>query len=193
MASTGWNDPTETIIAGSGEVYIAAVGTALPANESSTLNTAFYGLGYHSEDGVSVNQSRDVIKHRVWQSKVDVRRTTESETFKIVFGLTQWHEQSVPLAFGGGAVEDLGSTHYKYVPPTSASTELEKSLVCDVKDGATILRFVIPRGTPVEGVDSQFTRSQMGLLPVTFEAMEPDDGTPAWHILSNSTAFATGS
>jgi hypothetical protein len=189
----GWNDPNETIIAGSGQAYIASVGTALPANESSALDGAFYGLGYHTEDGASVNQSREVIRHRAWQSKAEVRRTSESEAFQITFALEQWTEESVPLAFGGGSVTDLTGGHYKFAPADADDVENEKSLVLDIKDGSKILRFVIPRGTAVEGVESQFTRSQMGVLPITFEAMEPDDGTPQWHLLTNSAAFATGS
>jgi hypothetical protein len=189
----GWNDPTETIIAGSGQVYVAPVGTALPAAENTALNSAFAGLGYHTEDGVSVNQSREVIKHRAWQTKADIRRTSESEGFQVTFALEQWNEESVVLAFGGGAVSSPSANKYKYTPPTAAAAEYERSLICDVIDGSTILRFVIPKGTPVEGVETQFTRSQMGVLSVTFEAMEPDDGTPQWHLLTNSAAFAAGS
>lgn len=189
----GWNDPSETIIAGKGQVYVAPVGTALPATEAAALNAAFNGLGYHTEDGASVNQSREVIRHRVWQSKADVRRSSESEAFQVTFALVQWNEQNLPLAFGGGAVTEPSEDHYKYTPPGANAAEYERALVLDIEDGTDILRFVIPRGTPVEGVESQFTRSQLGALPITFEAMEPDDGTPQWHLLTNSDAFATGS
>lgn len=194
MASTGWNDPTETIIAGSGQVYVAAVGSSAPTNESSSLAPAtWYGLGYHTEDGVSVKEAPEIIRHRAWQTRTDVRRTRDSDTFQIVFALEQWNEQSVPLAFGGGSVTEPSSNHYKFTPPAAGASENEKALVCDVIDGSNILRFYIPRGTVVEGVDSQFTRSQLGVLPITFEAMEPDDGTPAWSLFTNSAAFATGS
>lgn len=189
----GWNDPTETIIAGSGQAYIAPVGTALPAAEDSALNTAFFGLGYHTEDGASVNQSRDVIRHRAWQTKFDVRRTSESEAFQVTFALEQWNEQSLPLAFGGGTVSEPGAGTYKYAPPEADDEEYERSLVLDVIDGETILRFVVPRGTAVEGVESQFARSQMGVLPITFEALQTEDGNLPWFLFTNSAAFAAGS
>lgn len=194
MPSTGWNDPSETIIAGSGQVYIAAVGSTAPTSEVSSLSAStWFGLGYHTEDGVSVNQSPEVVRHKAWQTRADVRRTRESDTFQVTFALEQWNEQSVPLAFGGGTVSEPSSEKFKYVPPTAGAAENEKALVCDVVDGSTTLRFYIPKGTVVEGVESQFTRSTMGVLPITFEAMEPDDGTPQWTLFTNSAGFKTGS
>lgn len=194
MPSTGWNDPGETIIAGNGQVYIGAVGATAPTSEVSALAAAtWFGLGYHTEDGASINQSPEVIRHKAWQTKADVRRTRESDILQISFGLIQWNEQSVPLAFGGGTVSEPSAGKYKYVPPTAGAAENEKALILDIVDGSTVLRFYVPRGTVVEGVESQFTRSQMGALPITFEAMEPDDGTAQWSLFTNSTAFATGS
>jgi hypothetical protein len=188
-----WNDPNETVIGGTGQVYVAPVGTALPANESSALNSAFVGLGYHSEDGVSVNQSIEIIRLGAWQSKKDIRRLRDAETFRITFNLLQWNENNVPLAFGGGTVSDLGGSKYKYSPPASSEALAEKAMVCDVQDGTEILRFVIPRGSVVEAVESQFARNAFGQLPVAFEDMEPDDGTPGWHLLTNIADFAAGS
>lgn len=194
MPSTGWNDPGETIIAGNGQVYVAAVGSTAPTSEASALAPAtWFGLGYHTEDGVSISESPEIVRHRAWQTRTDVRRTRDSDTFQVTFALEQWNEQSVPLAFGGGTVSEPTSNKFKFVPPTAGAAENEKALVCDVIDGSTTLRFYIPRGTVVDGVTSQFTRSQLGVLPITFEAMEPDDGTPAWSLFTNSTGFTAGS
>lgn len=190
----GWNDPTETIIAGSGQVYVGAVGATAPTSEVSALSAATWtGLGYHTEDGASVNQNREIVRHKAWQTKADVRRTTESEVFQVTFVLEQWNEANVPLAFGGGTVSEPSAGKYKYVPPAAGASENEKALILDVVDGSNVLRFYIPRGTAVEGIESQFTRSAMGNLPITFEAMEPDDGTPQWSLFTNLAGFATGS
>ena len=188
-----WNDAGETIIAGSGEVYVAPVGTALPANESSALNSAFAGLGYHSEDGVALANAPELKKFGAWQSKKPIRLERGDEEFRLTFQLLQWNENNVPLAFGGGDVTDLGSSHYKYTPPLSTDDPDEKALICDVIDGANILRIVIPRGLAVESVESELNRDAMGVLPITFEAMEPETGGEAWYFLTNIAGFATGS
>lgn len=194
MPSTGWNDPGETVIGGSGQVYIGAVGSTPPTTEASALTpSTWFGLGYHTEDGASINQSPEVVRHKAWQTKADVRRTRESDVFQVTFSLIQFNEQSIPLAFGGGTVTEPSANHYKYVPATSSAAENEKALILDVVDGSKILRFYVPRGTVVDGVDSQFARSGMAGLPITFEAMEPDDGTAQWQMFTNAADFSAGS
>lgn len=189
-----WTDASETIVAGTGQVYVAAVGTALPANDSSSLNAAFHGLGYHTEDGVSINKGLEVIEFGAWQSKTAIRRERDTEDFVLTFALQQWNEDTIPFAFGGGSVTDLGSNHYKYTPPDDTSQLDEKSLIVDLDDGSRRMRIVIPRGTINEGVESQFTRNAMAALPISFKALEPSTGGDAWYILSNdSAALATGS
>lgn len=190
---SGWNDPTETLVGGTGEVYVAPVGTALPASESASINAAFNGLGYHSEDGVSINKSIEIVRLGAWQTTKDIRRERDADTFRLTFNLLQWTEVNVPLALGGGEVTEPTSGHYKYTPPSVGDSLDEYALIADVVDGDEILRFVIPRGTVVEAVESQFTRNAFGQLPVAFEAMEPDDGSPDWYLLTNAAGFEAGS
>lgn len=189
-----WNNPDETVIGGTGQVYVADVGTALPTAEDGALSaTTYKGLGYHSEDGVSVNQSVDIQRFGAWQTKRDIRRERGDEAFQLTFSLLQWDENTVPLAFGGGSISEPSGGTYKFTPPSVADAIQDKTLVADVIDGANILRFVVPKGNVVEAVDSQFTRTAMGMLPITFEALEPDDGSEAWYFLTNLAGFATGS
>lgn len=190
----GWNDSAETIIAGTGQVYVAPVGTALPANAESALNAAFLGLGYHTEDGVSVNQTPEIVEHGAWQTKHPIRRVREAEEFLITFALLQWNEVNVPLAFGGGDIIDLGSGQYRFDPPVESDELDERALIADVIDGDRRLRWVIPRGSVTEGVTSEFTRASMSGIPITFKALAPEDGSKAWYWLSNdAAAFAAGS
>lgn len=188
-----WNDSGETIIAGTGEVYVAPVGTTEPANESSTLNTAFFGLGYHDEDGVAVQNAPELQKFGAWQSKKPIRIERGDEAFRLTFKLLQWNEKTVPLAFGGGTISDLGSGHYKFTPPLADDAPDERCVVADVIDGDNILRIVIPRCIVVDDVESELKRDAMGMLPITVEAMEPETGGDPWYFLTNIAGFATGS
>lgn len=189
-----WNDAAETVVAGTGQVYVAAVGTTLPANADAALAAAFVGLGYHTEEGVSLNKAIEIVEFRAWQSRHPIRRERETEDFQLTFVLQQWNEETVPLAFGGGSITDLGGGQFKYVPPRDDEQLDERALVCDVDDGDRRIRFVVPRGTVTEGVESTFQRSEMANLPITFKALEPTEGGEAWYPLFNDAAgFAAGS
>lgn len=189
----GWNDASETVVAGTGQVYVAAVGTALPTKTDTALNAAFFGLGYHSEDGVSINKALEVVEFGAWQTKLKIRRERDTEDFAITFQLLQWNEISVPLAFGGGSIA-LSSGQYKYTPPAGSDALLEQSLICDVQDGSRTLRFIVPRGSVTDGVETSFQRKEMAGLSVTFKALEPSDGSAPWYFISNDTlAYAAGS
>lgn len=189
-----WNDPTETHIAGTGEAYYAPVGTALPATADAALNAAFVGLGYHNEDGVTTNREVSITDHKAWQSKYPIRRTRESEDFTIGFTLLQWNEVTVPFAYGGGDLITVSSGQYRYDPPVASDAIDEWSLVVDVDDGSRRMRFVIPRGSVTDAVESGFTSNGMAELPISFKGLEPAAGGAVWYPLFNdAAAFAAGS
>lgn len=189
-----WNDPNETVIAGDGQVYVADLGTSLPANADASLDAAFSGLGYHTEDGVNVNQEPNIVEHRSWQSKYPTRVIRDTEDFMLTFVLQQFNEVNIPLAFGGGSIVDLGGGQYRFDPPSAADAPDDRAVVCDVDDGDRRARFVVPRGLAVESTELQFTRSEMAGLPITLKALQPEDGGLAWYVYFNDAdAFAAGS
>ena len=187
-----WTNADEYVVGGTGQVYIAATGVTLPTDATTTPSAAtFFGLGYHTEEGVSLSHSVEIARFRAWQTKHDTRRDKESETFRLTFALQQWNEQTVPFAFGGGTV--TGSGPYKFTPAGADSALEEKAILCDVVDGSNRVRFVIPRANVVESVDTQFTRSQEAALPITVEALQPETGGDAWWFYTNAAGFAAGS
>lgn len=189
-----WNKSDETVVAGTGEVYVAPVGTPLPATADAALNAAFIGLGYHSEDGVTVNKNLEITEFRAWQSRHPIRRERETEDFQLSYNLLQWNEETIPLAFGGGEILDLGGGQFRYSPPADGEDLDERTLVCDVDDGPRRVRFVIPRGSITEGAESQFQRTEMATLAVTFKSLEPlDTSDPYYFLFNDDGAFAPGS
>lgn len=188
-----WNNSADTLIAGSGQVYVAPVGTALPTTPTDSLNASFVGLGYHTEDGVSLSAPVNIIEHPAWQSKHPIRREVDSREFSLSFSLLQWDEDTVPLAFGGGTISSV-SGGYKFSPPEPTDAIAEKALICDIDDGTERTRIIIPRGSVTEGVDTSLTRSAMSALSVTFKALQPSDGSVPWYFVSSdTTAYAAGS
>lgn len=188
-----WNDASELIVAGNGQVYTAPVGTALPTTgPTETLNSAFEGLGYHTEDGVSISVNPDIQEFNSWQSRQPVRREMNAREIQVQFTLQQWDEDSVPFAFGGGTVTTLGGGAYRYDYPADTAQLVETSLVVDVVDGSDIFRFVFPRGNVTEAVESQFSRDSEAGLPITWKALAPANDASAGYFLTNAS-FAAGS
>lgn len=188
-----WNNPDDLIVAGDGQVFVAPVGTALPTSgPTAALNSAFKGLGYHTEDGASFSAEPDLFEVPAWQSRRPIRRDFQGQELTVSFTLLQWDEDTVPFAFGGGAIVDLGSGNYRYDFPEDTDSLDERALILDVADGDKKFRFVFPRGNVTEGVESQFQRGEAAGLPVTWSALDPSGGS-AGYVLMNSAAFAAGS
>lgn len=188
-----WNNSDEITVASGGQVYVAPVGTALPTSPTANLNSAFVGLGFASEDGVTITVTPDITEFAAWQSRQSVRRELTAQELQASFSLLQWNEETVPLAFGGGSITAV-SGGYRYNFPSGSDSLDERAMIIDADDGDRRTRFVFPRGNVVESVESQFTRASMSMLPITFKALEPTDGAGAGYVLfSDDAAFAAGS
>ncbi len=188
-----WNDAGELFVGQTGQVYVAPVGTALPTAPDGTLNSAFVGLGYHTEDGVSLSVDPDIQEFMAWQSRTPVRRELNTQGITASWTLQQWNENNVPLAFGGGTVTALGGGGYRYDFPEDEDALDERSVVIDAVDGDDKMRFVIPRCNVTEAVETNFQRSETAQLPITVAALEPEDGGAQAYLLTDSAAFAAGS
>jgi hypothetical protein len=186
-----WNDPFETFVGATGQLYVAEVGTAFPTG-FSVPSSSWTGLGYTSEDGVAVSAGRDTEEFKAWQSPHPIRRVKTGESFSIGAALQQWNEDTVPLALGGGSIASV-SGGYEYTPPELDDLD-ERAMIADVVDGSRKIRILIPRGSVTDTVESSFTRGALAVLPVTFNALEPEDGGKLFKLrFSDSTAFAAGS
>lgn len=191
-----WNDSSELVVGGTGQVYVADIGTTLPAKNSdptAVLSSDWTGLGYHTEDGVSFSAAPDITGFRAWQAQQDVRRERKAQAIQVAFDLEQWNEATVPLAFGGGTITDAGG-FYTYTFPAAGDALDERAMVVDVQDGERNMRFVFARGNVVETVEVTFNSDNLAVLPIAFDLLEPTDGGDiAYVIFDDAAAFATGS
>lgn len=190
-----WNNPEELVVGTSGQLYVAPVGTPLPTTPTAALNAAFIGLGYTDDTGVTFSETPTVTDFPVWQSRQPARRELTSQELSITAKLAQWNEETVPLALGGGHITSPSAGVYKYTPPSAGDALDERSMIFDVEDGSEHWRFMFPRGNVSDVVSSDFHRSALGLLPIVFKALAPEDDPngPPYAILTDSTAFAAGS
>jgi hypothetical protein len=188
-----WQDPTEITVASAGEIFIAPVGTALPTTPTAALNAAFVGLGYVTEDGVTFTITPEIQEIPAWQSRQPVRRDLISQAVGASFSLLQWNETNVPFAFGGGTVTNPSGSIYRYELPTSGALD-ERAVIVDGLDGTRHVRFILPRCSVTDAVETQLVRTSAAVLPITLAGSQPSDGSSAFVFLTDdSAAFVAGS
>lgn len=181
------NDADQIVVAGTGRVLVAAVGTTAPTGVSGAYAAGWTEVGYTTEDGVTFSDSKDVEDRAAWQSLYPVRRLVTGRSSSVSFTLLEWSASTVPLAFGGGAVTEPSAGVFKYTPPDPEDID-ERALSVEWTDGTKIYRLVIPRGNVSEGVETNLTRTGAAELPITFSVLG-SDATAPWHMLTNDPAF----
>lgn len=185
-------DSEEFVVAGNGGIYIAPVGTTLPANETVALHAAFTELGYATEDGVTVGASLNVEEIRSWQSATPTRRILTERDYTITAELQQWNELNFQTAFGGGEVSQITAGHYRYSYPSDSDALGEHACIVDWVDGDKKYRQVFPRVSPSDGGEFNLNRTSLSTLQLSLMGLKPDN-EDATYLLTNDPAFAPAS
>jgi hypothetical protein len=183
----------EIKVAASGDLYIAPAGAKLPADVDEALDPAFFDIGLVTEDGVTFTNGAEVEDIRSWQRTNPVRRIVTSRTFAAASQLQQWNPDNFSLAFGGGEWSEPSPGVYRYDPPGDADALAEYAVVIDAQDGDRKDRFVIINATVADEVETQFVRNAAAVLPITFNALTPDNVDAPWYYLTDDAAFEPGS
>lgn len=187
-------NPSQLVVAGTGSLWAAPYGTTLPTTGiSQALATAFEELGYVTEDGLTFASNPTVEDFMAWQTRSPVRRELVGQELTVTFALEQWNERNLTLAFGGGRVTDLAGDAFRFDFLADTDALEESSLVCNWNDGDKRYRLVVPRGNVTDSTEVQLTRSQLGVLPVSFKALSPGDGQSIAYILTDDDNFAPAS
>ena len=182
------NDPNEITVGANGRVLVAPVGTALPASISVAPDAAFIELGYLDEDGVTFTDGKTVEQIKVWQAFYAVRRIVTEKESMVAFNMSQWNEDNVIFAFGGGSVvADVPGSEFTYSPPAPGTID-ERVMLVEFNDGLKNYRFVIERGMVTDDVETQLTKGAEGKLPIVF-GVNGVDGSDAWKMQTDDPAF----
>ena len=178
----------EIVVGANGSIWSAPIGTALPARISEPFGDGWVDLGYASEDGVTWTDGKSVNAIRAWQSFYDLRRVVESREGTASFSLMQWNGGNVIFAYGGGDIVEDAPGEFRYVPPAPEDTG-ETMLGIEWEDGSKDYRLVLPAGTVSDNVETNVTRTDAALLPITF-ALLGEEGRDPWFFQTNDPAFA---
>lgn len=125
-----------------GAVFVAPYGTALPTNAHMSLNGAFEGLGYVSEDGLVNAVETDTEEVNAWGGDlVLVGQTTFKETFTV--NLIETNAEALKVYYGEDNVVEEGDGSLTVTQSNEMLPNV--SVVFDlVLTGGRIKRIVIP-------------------------------------------------
>jgi hypothetical protein len=176
----------QPIVGAYGDVYSAAVGTAIP----TILDTPGAGwtlLGLVSEDGVSWTPPEEETEDiKVWQSPYPKRTVTTGLSSSVTFALDEWDRESIAFALGGGEFNDVG-TNVVYTPPAPGDSEM-KALYVYVKDGDVKMGIYFAKGRVISRDDSVFKPDEAALLNVEFGLLV-EEGRDPYNLVFETATF----
>lgn len=151
-----------------GAIYRAPLGTALPTDATTTLNSAFKCLGYVSEDGLVNTNTASTEQIKAWGGDIVAQPMTEKpDTFAATF-IEAMNEEVLKTTYGDSNVSGTLSTG---ITVRANSKELPVSaFVCDMLLGTNYKRIVIARGQVTEVGDIEYKDDSVIGYPLTITA-----------------------
>ena len=154
------------VVAGTGSVYVAPEGTALPA-ALAALASPWVELGYVGEDGVAFGISRETEDVLAWQSNEPVRRLITAEPKTIGFELLEFGTpDTVKLALRGGTI--AVATGVATLTPAAAGASDIRAMVVEAEDGDYTWRFCYAAVELSGDVEWSLLKSDATRLPLEF-------------------------
>lgn len=158
----------------SGAVFAAPIGTTLPTDATTALDSAFVCLGYVSEDGLTNNNEMDVSAIKAWGGAIVYRSLTELDDN---FALTLIESENVNVlkaVYGDANVTTVNDTTKVEV---IAEDPQEKVWVFELAlRGGKAKRIVIPDGAVTAREAITYNDSDAIGYGITISAYPDSDG-----------------
>lgn len=175
-----------------GAILSAPVGTTLPTSAVDTLDQAFVGNEYVSEDGLTLAPSVSTQDIKDWSGTV-VRKILESFDGTLSWTMISTNENSLSVAFGSEHVTTTAasSAHGKQVKAElGAHLPAERSFVFLMKDGDARIMIVVPRGQVTEVSEVTFASTAAVGWGVTLSCY-PDASGESIYIMTDDGVTTT--
>lgn len=183
-------DSAEVVVAGTGHLYLGAVGATLPTTIPTATPAGFVECGYFATDGATLKGSADISEFEAWQGTTAIRRSRRLQVQEITGDLLQWNENTVVAAFGGGVF--TGTSPAKYTFPIAGDALAEYAVLLAVQDGLRNALVVVPRmNSGLEDVEVQFNKENMAVLPITLRSLAT--AVAPYILFDDATAFVPSS
>jgi hypothetical protein len=166
-----------------GAIKHAPVGTTLPtlasiAKAGVTLDEAFTGNEYVSEDGLTLSPSMSTTNIKDWSGAV-VRKLLKEFDGTIAWTMISTNAESLGVAFGNENIqtEEATNLHGNQVAAAlGAELPEEQSWVFLMKDGDARIVIVVPKGQVTEVGEINFQSNTAVGWPVTLSSYPDESG-----------------
>lgn len=164
-------DASKVEVAVTGAVYLAPLGTTLPANSSVALDAAFKNVGYVSEDGITESPEEDNTEIRAWQNGDIVRRVQSSHEIQYQFMMLETNEVSLAAYYGNYLAGDVKITG-EQLP--------RQCMVIETIDDGKLRRRVAPVAQVVERGELSLTNDDATGYDITLTCYPDTDGVKVY-------------
>lgn len=158
-----------------GAIYVAPLGTTLPTDATTDLNSAFVGLGYCSDDGVTNNNSPESDTIKAWGGDiVYTLQNGKDDTFQFTL-IEAMNTNVLKTVFGDENVTGTASTG---IAINNKNSELkDHSYVIDmILRNNTLKRIVIPDGIVSEVGEVVYKDDEAIGYQITLQCIADSDG-----------------
>lgn len=159
-----------------GAVYTAPLGTTLPTDATTDLSSAYEGLGYISDAGVTNSNSPSSTSFKAWGGDVVLDAQTEKpDTFKMVF-IETTNVNVLKLVYGEENVSgDLANGIH--IKANSEEQEARVLVIDMILRNGTLKRIVIPNCKVTTVADITYSDSALVGYDTTLSAYPDSTGT----------------
>ena len=171
-----------------GGIYRAPLGTTLPTDASSTLDTAkFTSLGYIASGGVTHSFAMESGEYRAWGGDL-VLSYTSSKTHTFAFGLIEvLNKTTYETVYGEAAVSGTLSSGISVAADGSDPSEYVYVIELAMRDNA-MKRIVIPDGKITAIGDVVYQDSDAVNYPITLTAQVDSSGKSHYEYIKKSAS-----
>ncbi|NML55181.1 hypothetical protein HHL19_35355 [Streptomyces sp. R302] len=188
-------NPNQLVIPQIARLWLAAVGTAAPADATVAMPAGWQAVGYTNPDSLKFNTEPSFETVKSHQASLPTRIFQTDDAATIEIDLQQWSGANFRAVYGGGTITEVtpsgGTTepkHYKFVPPRIGGRS-ETAACIEIADGSKHYRYMFPRTMQMEGVATDLAKAKEATLPLRL-AVQGGDDLEAWYTLTDDPAFA---
>jgi len=178
-----------------GGVYVAPLGTTLPTDASTALDSAITdgALGYVSDAGLVPTRDTSVEKPKAWGGDVIAQLLTdESRSFN--FTLLELFSQAVQEFIHGAAnvayVAAGSGTNSTFAIQDRGGKPEQCVMVFEMRSGDRRRRIVVPLADPVVDSEEPAVDGELSAYGVTVEALKDSNGVRVYEYLEGDDALA---
>ena len=185
MATMNAEQVTVGSAAATGAIFVADVETALPTDAVTTLS-GYTLLGFTSDAGVQISESRSSNAINAWEGRTKVLETVTEYTENVSFTPIQCNADVAKLIWGDDMVEVDGSGNI--VAKHHGKTMEPVHIVIETTPRTGIIKRFCQKAQLTERGDSTMDGTQIDARQLTFSNLADENGITCYEY----TAFVTG-